>query len=154
MPYLTDHKQSCTLSEENSSFKIVKCGIPQGSCLGPPLFLIYINDLPSVLGRATPSMFADDTSMWVASDSVPELLHLLRGEITLLEKWMWDNKLTLNTLKTEFILMSSIPKLREIEETCCIHIQGESIYWFPYTKSLGFYIDQYLDWEDHKLSTK
>ena len=62
---------------------------------------------------------------------------------------MWDNKLTLNTLKTEFILISSIPKLREIEGTYCIHIQGESIYRSPYTKSLGFYIDQHLDWEDH-----
>ena len=91
MSYLTDRKQSCTLSGENSSFKIAKCGNPQGSCL------IYINDLPSVLGKATPSMFADGTSMWVASDSVPELLHLLRDEITLLEKWMCDNKLTLNT---------------------------------------------------------
>ena len=80
---------------------------------------------------------------------IPYLLHLLRDEITLLEKWMWDNKLTLNTLKTEFILISSIPKLREIEETCCIHIQRESIYWSPYNKSLGFYIDQHLDWEDH-----
>ena len=82
MPYFTDRKQSCTLSGENSSFKTVKCGIPQGSCLGPLLFLTYINDRPSVLKRATPSMFADDTSMWVASCSVPELLHLFRDEIT------------------------------------------------------------------------
>ena len=74
MPYL-----SCTLSGENSSFKIVKRGIPQGSCLGP-LLLICINDLPLVLRRATPSMFADDTSMWVASNSVSELLHLLADE--------------------------------------------------------------------------
>ena len=112
--YVTHRKQSCTLSGENSSFRIVKCGIPKGSCLGPLLFLIYINDLPSVLRRATPPKFVDDTIMWVASDSVPELLHLLGDEITLLEKWMWDNKLTLNTLKTKFILISSIPKLREI----------------------------------------
>ena len=122
MSYLKDRKQSYTLSGENSSFKIVKCGIPRGSCLGPLLFLICINDLPSVLERATSSMFADDTSMWVASDSVPKLLHLLRDAITLLEKQMWDNKLTLNTLKTECILVSSAPKLREIEKICCIHI--------------------------------
>ena len=136
MSYLTDRKQSCTLNGENSSFKIVKCGIPQGSCLGPLLFLIYIKDLPSALGRATPSMFADDTSMWVASDSVPELLHLFRDEITLLEKWMWDNKL--NTLKTEFILISSIPKLTEAEETCCILIQDESIYRLLILNHWGF----------------
>ena len=65
MFYLTDRKQSCTLSGENFPFyfKIVEYGIPQGSRLGPLLFLIHINDLPSVLGRTTPSMFADDTSM-------------------------------------------------------------------------------------------
>ena len=74
MSHLTDRKQICTLNGENSSFKIIKCGIPQGFCLGPLLFLIYFNNLPSVLRRATPSMFADDTSMWVASDSVPRLL--------------------------------------------------------------------------------
>ena len=61
---------SCTLSGENSSFKIVKCGVPQGSCIGPLLFLIYINNLQLVLRRAIPSMFADDTSTWAASDSV------------------------------------------------------------------------------------
>ena len=88
-------------------------------------------------------MFADDTSMWVASDSVLELPHQLRDEITLLEKWMWDNNHTLNTLKTEFIL------LRETEETCCVHIKDESIYLSPQTKSLRVYIDQHLDWEDH-----
>ena len=95
-------------------------------------------------------MFADDTSMWFASDSVPGLLHLLRNEIILLEKWMRDNKLTLNTLKTEFLLSYHplLPKLRKIEETCCIHIQDESIYRFLFTKSLGFYMDQHLDWED------
>ena len=62
--------------------------------------------------------------MWVTSDSV---LHLLRDEITLLKKCMWDNKLTLNTPKPEFILISSIPELSETEEACCIHIQDESI---------------------------
>ena len=116
-------------------------GVLPWSTIVPNIF----NDLPSVLRRATPSMFTDDTSMWVASVSVPELLHLVRDEIILLEKWMWDNKLTLNTLKTEFILISSIPKLRETVETFCNQIQDESIYQSPYTKSLGFYIDQHLN---------
>ena len=44
---------------------------------------------------------------------------------------------------------SHIIQLREIEETCCIHIQDECIYRSTYTKSLGFYIDQYFDWDDH-----
>ena len=62
---------------------------------------------------------------------------------------MHENKLTLNALKMEFILIASKPRFKEIEETCCIEVQGETIYRAPYLKSLGFYIDQNLDWDVH-----
>ena len=52
-------------------------------------------------------------------------------------------------MKTEFILIASKPRLKEIEETCCIEVQGETIYRAPYVKSLRFYIDQNLDWDVH-----
>ena len=59
---------------------------------------------------------------------------------------MRENKVTINALKTEFILIVSNPKLNEIEKTCCTDVQGETIYRALYTKSLGFYVDQNLDW--------
>ena len=59
------------------------------------------------------------------------------------------NKLTLNLLKTEFMIISSKPKLKDIDETISITIVGEEIYRSPYVKSLGFVIDQNLDWQDH-----
>ena len=62
---------------------------------------------------------------------------------------MHENKLTLNALKMEFILIASKPRLKEIEEACCIEVQGETIYRSSYLKSLGFYIDQILDWDVH-----
>ena len=142
-------KESDTENGESSSFKFVECGIPQGSCLGPLLFIIYINDLPNTLKNITPSIFADDTGISVSSDSVPDIQRLLREDISAIQRWMHENKLTLNALKTEFILIASKPRLKEIEETYCIEVQGETIYRAPYVKSLGFYIDQNLDWDVH-----
>ena len=66
---------------------------------------------------------------------------MLREDISAVQLWMRENELTLNALKTEFILIASKPRLKEIEETCCIDVQGETIYRAPYTKSLGFYVD-------------
>ena len=62
---------------------------------------------------------------------------------------MTSDKLTLNTLKTEFLVIASRAKAKEVKETLCVHVQGQPIYRSPYAKSLGFYIDQQLDWEDH-----
>ncbi len=125
--YLSNRKQSCFLNGENSSFKIVECGIPQGSCLGPLLFIIYINDLPNALKNMTPSIFADDTGISVSSNSVLDIQRLLREDISTIQCWMHENKLTLNALKTEFILIASKPRLKEIEETFCIEVHGQSI---------------------------
>ena len=89
--YLSDRKQSCFLNGESSSFKFVECGIPQGSCLGPLLFIIYINDLPNTFKNTTPSIFADDTGISVSSDSVPDIQRLLREDISAIQRWMHEN---------------------------------------------------------------
>ena len=70
------------------------------------------------------AVLADDTCVGVA-----QLLYLLRDDLALLKKWVRDNKLTIDTPETGFILISSTPKLRKIEEKCYIHKQGESIYF-------------------------
>ena len=121
----------------------------QGSYLGPLLFIIYINDLSQVLKYAAPSIFADDTSISVNASSVPDVQKLIGDEITETLQWMQRNKLSLNALKTEFILIASKPKLKGIEETSCIEVQDETIYRAPFVKSLGFFVDQHLDWEVH-----
>ena len=147
--HLTGRKHCCILEGERSSMEEVTCGIPQGSCLGPLLFLIYINDLPLALDNCGTSIFADDSGIMAASKTVNKLQSLLQEDIDSLVVWMNANKLTLNLLKTEFMIIGSKHKLKDIDETTSITIVGEEIYRSPYVKSLGFIIDQNLDWQDH-----
>ena len=62
---------------------------------------------------------------------------------------MADDKLSLNVLKTDFIIVGTRSKMRDLEETLCITVQNESIYRAPFLKSLGLFIDENLDWENH-----
>ena len=71
--YLTDRRQCCKANGRISATDSITCDVPQGSCLGPLLFLVYINDLPSCLKNSLVSMYADDTSIYYASESVSEI---------------------------------------------------------------------------------
>ena len=82
---------------------ILKCVVPQGSILGPPLFLIYINDLTTVADYATVRMYADDTNVTFTACSIPELQHDMNIDLKFLQNWLIANRLTLNVLKTEFM---------------------------------------------------
>ena len=113
-----------------------------GHCCLSSTLIIY---LCLVLKNSISSIFADNVRISVSSGSVLDVQRMLREVISAVQLWMRENKLTLNALKTEFILIASKPRLKEVEETCCIDVQGEAIYRTPYTKSLGFYVDQNLD---------
>ena len=112
--YLLGRKQYCSLNGVSSETAEVHYGIPQGMCLGPLLFLIFINDLPLTLKNAEPSVFADDTSFTASADSIPSLLGILDESVESLKNWMTSNKLTLNTLKTEFLVIASREKVKKV----------------------------------------
>ena len=87
------------------------CAVPQGTILGPLLFLLYINDLPNCLQHSQPRMYADDTTITFAGSDVDEITSFINLDLERIHVWLAANKLTLNMTKTEFLLIGSKQRL-------------------------------------------
>ena len=97
--YLSDRKQFVSINGYNSDLMPVDCGVPQGSVLGPLLFLIYINDLHKAIQYCKVHHFADDTNLFHTSQSVKDLNKLVNGDMKHLNNWLSANKIYLNVEK-------------------------------------------------------
>ena len=97
--YLNNRKQFCKVNGVSSDIKDIDIGMPQGSCLGPLLFLLYINDLPFALKKAETNMHADDTIISYSSKTLDELHMVLNAELIDIEKWLQGNKSSFNVVK-------------------------------------------------------
>ena len=109
--YLTNRTQRCLVNGSLSRICSLKCGVPKGTIPGPLLLFIYINDLPNCLTLCQPRMCADDTHITCANVNVNSIQLNLNHDLGNLNKWLISNKLTLNTAKTEFMLIGSRQKL-------------------------------------------
>ena len=95
--YLTNREQKCYVNGKLSSSRRISYRVPQGSIIGPLLFLIYINDL----NKGLPRMYADDTNISMQSNDLSDLENLMNAELANLKTWLEANKLSLNIVKTE-----------------------------------------------------
>ena len=110
--YLSNRKQYVNYKNSSSDTLNVNIGIPQGSILGPLLFILYINDLHNVSDKLTLLQFADDSSFFVSGRSLPELFNVLQNEIVKIREWLNNNKLSLNISKTNYMIMTNQKKLQ------------------------------------------
>ena len=150
--YLSGRSQFTRVNGIDSTIKNIKVGVPQGSCLGPLLFLIYINDLPKVVNNASVFMYADDTRLSCMNDNLFRLNEALNTDLKSLDKRLKGNKLSLNVAKTKSMVISTKPKhaaLKHQEDQLCLSIHNNPLQVVQGTKHLGIYIDNTLDWKNH-----
>ena len=140
--YLAGREQYCYVEGISSNKRLVQCGIPQGSCLGPLLFIIYMNDFEKCLKKSKPNMYADDTSISYASNEINELFNEIKGELDLVSSWMRQNKLSLNAEKSEFMLIGHPKQLNKAKDFPDLEVEDQKLCRAQKTKYLGVIIDE------------
>ena len=108
--YISNRKQYISSQEISESCLDIICGFPQGSILGPLLFLIYVNDLFKTSNRLMEVMFADDTNLFIFHKSIDTLFAIMNVELENVSTWFKSNKLSLNVDKTIWSLFHSLSK--------------------------------------------
>ena len=144
-----------TYSTESS----VQCGVPQGTILGPILFISYINDLFNALPSGDIVSFADDTVAMTRDNSWKSAILNAECKLNIVAKWLYRNHLTLNNAKTVYLTfgsyINSLPQnasirvhKRDCDMTDC---NCDAISWVNVTKYLGAYIDSHMSWHEHLI---
>ena len=145
--YLTGRKQYVCVNGKTSNIDNLSHGVPQGSILGPLLFLIFINDLPNIFPIAHFVLYADDANIIVTGKTVEEIENKINFLIPALTKWAGLNSLKLNTTKTKYMLISNT-----INHDFNIVIHNQQISRVKEEKFLGVLIDDKLSFNSHRVA--
>ena len=103
--YLTKRQQVCFVNSHTSSPRQITCGVPQGSILGPLLFLLYINDMPKCLKSTIPCVYADNTEIFASLHDYDSLVKNLNNDLKNLHTWLTKNKLQHHPTKTKLMFI-------------------------------------------------
>ena len=145
--YLSNRKQCVTLNGATSSIQNIIYGVPQGSILGPLLFILYINDIVNCSDLLSFILFADDTTLVFSCKDLLQLNQIINEELAKVSDWLKANKLSLNNKKTNFILFGN--KHTRSDTKFNIMIDGYAIEQVDTAKFLGVFIDAKLTWKKH-----
>ena len=146
--YLCNRKQYVVVDGVESTHLDVNLGVPQGSVLGPLLFLVYVNDIVKSSDIMKFSLFADDTVVLYSHKNISVLLDTVNKELQMLNEWFKCNKLFLNFKKTKYILFHSKRK-HVTSNVIPIRIDNTVIERIESIKFLGIHIHESLDWKYH-----
>lgn len=147
--YLTNRKQCISYGTESTDLKLIKCGVPQGSILGPLLFLIYINDLHCSSQILNFILFADDTNLFYSHSNIKILFDTVNQELKYIEEWFKANKLSLNINKTNYTLFSKPSKIDNLPlKLPCLKLNDINVKRTCKIKFLVVYLDETLSWRD------
>ena len=137
LSYLSNRSQRVRINNILSYKGYISSGVPQGSILGPLLFLIYINDLPDVVKYSSPSLFADDLKLLYRDNCHDNF----QSDLDSVETWATQNGLDFHPDKTKFISNNSF--------IFNLYLNGSEICSVDHTKDLGIYISPTLSWNHH-----
>ena len=152
--YLSNRKQYVSINGFHSNTLPMDYGVPQGSVLGPLLFLLYINDLHNAIRHSVVHHFADDTNLLYVNKNLKTIQNKVNQDLKSLCTWLRANKISLNASKTELIIFRDPRK--KFTSDLKLKIDGKKLIPSSSVKYLGIYLDCHLNWHVHRaeLSVK
>ena len=135
------------IKESESSLRTVSHGVPQGSVLGPLLFMLFINDMHNSVEYCKLHHYADGRNLLLTDNSLKKVNRQANRDLSLMCHWLWENKINLNASKTEIIIFR--PKNEQITKHLNFRISGQKINTWGNIKHLGAILEENLDWNLH-----
>ena len=150
--YLSNRTQYVSIDDKISTTKSIKYGLPQGSIIGPLLFILYINDLPNINEKVRFILYADDANIIITADTEAEIISIYESMCGDLVKWVNINGLFLNIKKTNYMIFTR--KRHSVLENYEPHVGGVKIERKTVARFLGVLIDEKLTWTHHIAAIK
>lgn len=144
--YLSERKQVVNINGTLSQQRLITSGVPQGSILGPTLFLCFVNDMPSCV-KCRLIQYADDSVLIASGKDPHKISEILSADLKNCDTWLIENKLSLHMGKTELTIFGSKRKLKRISNFTITH-RGITVKSSPTVKYLGVKLDQNLSGQD------
>ena len=147
--YLSNRTQLVSINDTLSNTEFVTCGVPQGSILGPLLFILYINDLTACAKYCDINMFADDTMFYYAAKNIDLVKSNLQTDLVNISEWLCANKLSLHIGKTNCMVVGSVKKVKDKNHELNLMLNNENVEQTDNVKYLGVHLDENLKFDEH-----
>ena len=148
--FLSNRRQRVVIDGHSSSWLYVQQGVPQGSLLGPLLFSIYTNDMPSVVTKASINMYADDTALYASHSNAITAAKVVSDDLAKIHNWCFENSLIINSKKTYAMFLSrNKVNILQQRNNATIILDGSPLKTVSEICYLGVHIDSALSFKNH-----